>query len=104
MAAIFAEDSAIMSRTTHSYSTVSNDAVSEPVAHDLIGSGVWIVALVIATLLVYMEFKKSAARGKIALALLMFTGFMIILLPPFGSLILLLTMFAIIVTSLERMH
>jgi len=78
--------------------------VSEPVAHDLIGSGVWIVALVIATLLVYMAFKKSAARGKIALALLMFTGFMIILLPPFGSLILLLTMFAIIVTSLERMH
>jgi len=34
----------------------------------------------------------------------MATGLMIILLPPFGSLILMLTMFGLIVMVLESMH
>jgi hypothetical protein len=93
-----------MSRTTYSHTTFGSDAIAEPFAHDLIGSGAWIIALVIATIVVYLEFRKSAARGKLALVLLMITGFMIILLPPFGSLILLLTMFAIIVMSIEHMN
>jgi hypothetical protein len=51
-----------------------------------------------------MEFKKSTTRGKFALGLLMITGLMIILVPMFGSLLLALTMFGLIVSILESMH
>lgn len=58
----------------------------------------------IATFLVYLEFKKSSARGKFALGLLMVTGLMIILVPMFGSLLLALAMFGLILSILEGMH
>lgn len=93
-----------MSRLTQSHTAAAPDAGSEPFAHDLIGSGAWILPLCIATLLVYMEFKKSSARGKFALGLLMATGLMIILVPAFGSLLLPLAMFCLIVGILESMH
>lgn len=93
-----------MSRTTQSQTTASPEASAEPFSHDLLGSGAWILPLVLATLLVYMEYKKGNSRGKLALGLLMVTGLMIILLPMFGSLILLLAMFGLIVSILERMH
>ena len=93
-----------MSRLTHSQTTLSPDNIAEPGSHDLIGSGAWILPLVLATLLVYMEFKKSSTHGKFALGLLGITGLMIILIPMFGSLLLVLTMFGLIVSILESMH
>ncbi|MFM8247200.1 MAG: hypothetical protein ACKN9M_09650 [Burkholderiaceae bacterium] len=94
----------IMSRLTQSDTSFSTGSVPEPHSHDLIASGAWILPLILATLLVYMEFKKSTTRGKFALSLLMITGLMIILVPMFGSLLLALTMFGLIVSILESMH
>jgi hypothetical protein len=93
-----------MTRSTQSLSVANNEGASEPFSHDLIGSGAWILPLILATFLVYLEFRKNSSRGKFALGLLMATGLMIILLPPFGSLILMLTMFGLIVMVLESMH
>jgi 4-hydroxybenzoate polyprenyltransferase len=93
-----------MTRLIESHGAGSLQAGAEPYAHDLIGSGAWMLPLVLATLLVYMEFKKSTTRGKFALGLLMITGLMIILVPMFGSLLLALTMFGLIVSILESMH
>lgn len=93
-----------MSRLTQSQTSLNPDTGTELGSHDLIGSGAWILPLVLATLLVYMEFKKSSTRGKFALGLLGITGLMIILIPMFGSLLLVLTMFGLIVSILESMH
>jgi hypothetical protein len=93
-----------MSRITESRTTASPESSAEPFSHDLLGSGAWILPLVLATLLVYMEFKKSTSRGKFALGLLMITGLMIILVPMFGSLLLALAMFGLIISILESMH
>jgi len=93
-----------MSRTTQSHTTASTDGSAEPFSHDLIGSGAWVLPLVLATLLVYLGFKKNAARGKFALGLLLVTGLMIILVPMFGSLLLALAMFGLILSILEQMH
>jgi hypothetical protein len=93
-----------MTRSIQSLSVANNEGASEPFSHDLIGSGAWILPLILATFLVYLEFRKNSSRGKFALGLLMATGLMIILLPPFGSLILMLTMFGLIVMVLESMH
>jgi uncharacterized membrane protein YgcG len=93
-----------MSRLTQSYTSFSTDSTPEPHSHNLIASGAWILPLILATLLVYMEFKKSTTRGKFALGLLLITGLMIILVPMFGSLLLVLTMFGLIVSILESMH
>jgi hypothetical protein len=51
-----------------------------------------------------MEFKKNTSRGKFALGLLMITGLMIILVPMFGSILLGLAMFGLIISILESMH
>lgn len=93
-----------MSRITQSRTTANPEGSAEPFSHDLIGSGAWILPLVIATFLVYLEFKKNSARGKFALGLLMVTGLMIILVPMFGSLLLALAMFGLILSILEGMH
>jgi hypothetical protein len=93
-----------MTRSTQSLSIANNEGASEPFSHDLIGSGAWILPLILATFLVYLEFRKNSSRGKLALGLLMATGLMIILVPPLGSLILMLTMFGLIVMVLESMH
>ena len=93
-----------MTRLIESHGAGSLQTGAEPYAHDLIGSGAWMLPLVLATLLVYMEFKKSTTRGKFALGLLMITGLMIILVPMFGSLLLALAMFGLIVSILESMH
>jgi len=93
-----------MTRLTKFHGVGSFQGGAEPYAHDLIGSGAWILPLVLATLLVYMEFKKSSTRGKFALGLLMVTGLMIILVPMFGSLLLALAMFGLTVSILESMH
>lgn len=93
-----------MSRITQSRTAASPEGSAEPFSHDLIGSGAWVLPLVIATFLVYLEFKKSSTRGKFALGLLMVTGVMIVLVPMFGSLLLALAMFGIILSILEGMH
>ena len=93
-----------MSRITQSRTAANPEGSAEPFSHDLLGSGAWVLPLVLATLLVYMEFKKSTARGKFALGLLMVTGLMIILVPMFGSLLLALAMFGLIISILESMH
>lgn len=93
-----------MSRITQSHTTASPETAAEPFSHDLLGSGAWILPLILATLLVYMEFKKGNSRGKLALGLLTVTGLMIILLPMLGSLILMLAMFGLIISILESMH
>ena len=93
-----------MARLIESHSIWSPQGQAEPYSHDLIGSGAWILPLILATLLVYMEFKKSTARGRLALGLLMITGLMIILVPMFGSLLLALAMFGLIISILESMH
>ncbi|NDC07805.1 MAG: hypothetical protein EBZ75_00440 [Oxalobacteraceae bacterium] len=93
-----------MSRTTQSQVIANSEASAEPFSHDLLGSGAWILPLILATLLVYMEYKKGNSRGKLALGLLLVTGLMIILLPMFGSLILMLAMFGLIISILESMH
>jgi hypothetical protein len=93
-----------MTRSTQSLSIANHEGASDPFSHDLIGSGAWILPLILATFLVYLEFRKNSSRGKIALGLLLVTGLMIILVPPLGSLILMLTMFGLIVMVLESMH
>ena len=75
----------------------------DALTHDLIASGAWVLPLVIATFLVYREFKKDPSRGKFALGLLMSVGIVIILLPMFGSIVLVLAMLALIVMILERL-
>ncbi len=77
---------------------MSDDALS----HDLIGSGAWVLPLLIATFLVYLEFKKSERRGKFALGLLAAIGVVIILVPALGSVALALSMLALVLVILER--
>ena len=78
---------------------MDDDALS----HDLLGSGAWALPLAIAVFLVYREFKKSPSRGRLALGILMTVGVVIILLPMFGSIVLVLTILALILVILERL-
>jgi 4-hydroxybenzoate polyprenyltransferase len=95
-----------MNRTsqTSQTPTTPTEFADDALSHDLIGSGAWVLPLVIATFLVYREFKKSTERGQFALALLMVVGIVIILVPMFGSIVLVLAMLALIIFILERLH
>jgi hypothetical protein len=84
---------------TQTVPEMSDDALS----HDLISSGAWVLPLVLATYMVYREFKKDPGRGKLALGLLMAVGIVTILVPMFGSIVLVLAMLALIVMILERL-
>lgn len=93
-----------MTRSAHAQTLSTPEMPDVALSHDLIGSGAWVLPLVIATFLVYREFKKSLDRGKFALAMLMIVGFVIILVPMFGSIVLVLAMLALIIAILERLH
>ncbi len=91
-----------MPRSAHAETQVTSDTSGDALSHDLIGSGAWILPLLIATFLVYREFKKGSGRGKLALGLLAAVGVVIILVPPLGSVALALAMLALVLVILER--
>ncbi len=92
-----------MAKTTHSETQTVVEMSDDALSHDLLSSGAWVLPLVIATFLVYREFKKDPSRGKLALGLLMAVGIVIILVPMFGSIVLVLAMLALIIMILERL-
>lgn len=92
-----------MTQATQTSLQASPDKPDDALAQDLIASGAWVLPLVIATFLVFREFKKDPNRGKMALGLLMAVGVVIILVPMFGSVVLVLAMLALIVVIVERL-
>ena len=92
-----------MPKTTQNETQTVPETSDDSLSHDLIASGAWVLPLVIATFLVYRELKKDPNRGKFALGLLMGVGVVIILVPMFGSIVLVLAMLALIVMILERL-
>jgi hypothetical protein len=95
-----------MTRSTHAETQASADMSDDALSHDLIGSGAWVLPLLIATFLVYREFKKDAGRGRLALGILMAVGTIIILVPKLGTRMIIvpvLSMLALILVILERL-
>ena len=93
-----------MTKAAHAQTQTTPEMSDDALSHDLLASGAWVLPLVIATFLVYREFKKSPARGQFALAMLMAVGTVIILVPMFGSIVLVLAMLALVIVILERLH
>ena len=73
-------------------------------SHQLIGSGAWVLPLVFAVFVVYREFKKEMGRGLRALGVLMLVGSAIIVLPEFGTLLLALSVLALIIGVITSHH
>lgn len=92
-----------MTKSTHAETQANADMSDDTLSHDLLGSGAWALPLAIAVFLVYREFKKNPSRGRLALGILMTVGVVIILLPMFGSIVLVLTILALILVILERL-
>ena len=93
-----------MTKSAHAQTVATTEMPDDALSHDLIFSGAWVLPLIIATFLVYREFKKSPSRGQLALGLLMAVGTVVILVPMFGSILLVLAMLALIIVILERLH